>query len=187
MGQRPTDPPKSGTEGTAEARGAGEAHPEPSHFEGIGKALRRLRVHRGFKQFEMAREAGITKAMLSAYETSKRRPSLNTLSQLLDALGADLADLHRALLAEQRDHHLLSGTRSDLGPSTAYPRHLPARGVAEGTDVYRVLGVQAPLPPAEELAMTEMLGGFHKLLRYLHLQQAKRAAEGDRRRNRESF
>ncbi|MEM7048005.1 MAG: helix-turn-helix transcriptional regulator [Acidobacteriota bacterium] len=145
-----------------------------THFDGIGQALRRLRVHRGLKQFEAAQAAGITKAMLSAYETAKRRPSLGTLAHLLDALGADLGDLHRALVAEQRDQALLSPRPS---PEALYRRlPAPALEVAENPDVYRVLGVQDPLPPAEELALTEMLGGFHKLLRYLHLEQARRAA-----------
>ena len=76
---------------------------------GLGGALRRLRVHRDFKQFETAAAAGITKAMLSAYETGKRRPSLKTLSRLLEALDADLGDLHRALVAERYGDAVFGG------------------------------------------------------------------------------
>ena len=45
----------------------------------------------------MADAAGITKAMLSAYETGKQKPSLDTLEKILAALDGDLNDLHNAL------------------------------------------------------------------------------------------
>lgn len=141
---------------------------------GLGGALRRLRVHRDLKQYETAGAAGITKAMLSAYETGKRRPSLKTLSRLLEALDADLGDLHRALVAEHYGDVVFGG-RTRAGSrrpavDAPYPTHAPddAPGVAEGPDVYQVLGVDRPLAPAEEVALSEMLSGFHNLLRYLH-------------------
>jgi transcriptional regulator with XRE-family HTH domain len=135
---------------------------------GLGGALRRLRVHRDLKQFETAAAAGITKAMLSAYETGKRRPSLKTLGRLLEALDADLGDLHRALVTERHGDALLGRGRRLAGD--AYP---PAAAgarfeVAEPPDVYRVLGTGRRLPAAEEVALSEMLHGFHNLLRYLH-------------------
>jgi len=67
----------------------------------IGPALRRLRMRRGLRQYEAAERAGVTKAMLSAYETGKRRPSLKTLDSLLEAMQAHLGDLHRALVEER--------------------------------------------------------------------------------------
>jgi len=45
----------------------------------------------------VADTAGITKAMLSAYETGKQKPSLDTLEKILAALECDLNDLHNAL------------------------------------------------------------------------------------------
>lgn len=140
---------------------------------GLGGALRRLRVHRDLKQYETAGAAGITKAMLSAYETGKRRPSLKTLSRLLEALDADLGDLHRALVAERHGNAVLGGfggrprrRPADDVPYPAVPDD--ALEVAEAADVYRVLGVDRQLPAAEEVALSEMLSGFHNLLRYLH-------------------
>ena len=83
------------------------AQPEPEHDDGkqkpglnfrhIGKALRWLRSQRSQKQRDLADSAGITPAMLSAYETGKHRPSLDTVDRLLRALGCDVYDLTRAL------------------------------------------------------------------------------------------
>jgi transcriptional regulator with XRE-family HTH domain len=134
---------------------------------GLGGALRRLRVHRDLKQYQTAAAAGITKAMLSAYETGKRRPSLKTLGRLLEALDADLGDLHRALVTEHHGDALFGRRRA---ADDAYPPAAPepALEVAEPPDVYRVLGTRNRLPAAEEVALAEMLSGFHNLLRYLH-------------------
>ena len=140
---------------------------------GLGAALRRLRVHRDLKQYETAAAAGITKAMLSAYETGKRRPSLKTLGRLLEALDADLGDLHRALVTERYGDALFGrGGRPADDASYPTPASTAAPGsgfeVAEPPDVYGVLGTRRRLAAAEEVAFSEMLRGFHNLLRYLH-------------------
>ena len=66
-------------------------------FQGLGRALRWLRDRQGKRQYQVADAAGITKAMLSAYETGKQKPSLDTLEKILAALDCDLNDLHNAL------------------------------------------------------------------------------------------
>ena len=63
----------------------------------IGRALRWMREHRNLKQYQVARSAGVTRPMLSAYETGKQLPSLITLANILDALDAGLEELARAL------------------------------------------------------------------------------------------
>ncbi|HSS48010.1 MAG TPA: hypothetical protein VLX28_03590, partial [Thermoanaerobaculia bacterium] len=40
--------------------------------------------------------------------------------------------------------------------------------LSERLDVQRILGRRQALPPEEERAMSEMLDGFHRFLRYLH-------------------
>ena len=55
-------------------------------FDGLGKALRWLRAKQDKRQYQVAELAGITKAMLSAYETGKQRPSLETLEKIMEAL-----------------------------------------------------------------------------------------------------
>lgn len=69
----------------------------PSVLSGLGQALRWLREKQSRKQYRVADDAGITKGMLSAYETGRQRPSLETLEKLLETLGCDLNDLHNAL------------------------------------------------------------------------------------------
>ncbi|MES1211178.1 MAG: helix-turn-helix transcriptional regulator, partial [Acidobacteriota bacterium] len=68
-----------------------------STFQGLGRALRWLRDRQGKRQYQVADAAGITKAMLSAYETGKQKPSLDTLEKILDALACNLNDLHNSL------------------------------------------------------------------------------------------
>lgn len=63
----------------------------------IGPALRLLRQQRGLRQVEAARRAGVTKAMLSAFERCRRLPSLRTLDKILAALDARLLDLGAAV------------------------------------------------------------------------------------------
>ena len=54
-------------------------------FDGLGRSLRWLRERQVKRQYQVAAGAGITKAMLSAYETGKQNPSLDTLEKILDA------------------------------------------------------------------------------------------------------
>jgi len=142
---------------------------------GLGPALRWMRERRGRKQYQVASAAGITKGMLSAYETGRQRPSLETLDKILATLECDLNDLHNSL-------QIVNGRPAGLvrppGPPAAlaawgdaYPlAAVPASEVAEPrvVDVYGALGIGTPLPPEEERALSEILGGFHHLVRYLH-------------------
>lgn len=125
-------------------------------LQGLGDALRRLREKRGRRQYQLAEEAGITKAMLSAYETGKQNPSLVTLEKILDALDADLGGLAEALDYVNERPKAPPAARVRAGGG---PRALP--------DVRAVLGV-SDLPREEEEALAQMLDGFHRLLRYLH-------------------
>ena len=136
-----------------------------STFDGLGRALRWLRDERGKRQFQVADAAGITKPMLSAYETGRQKPSLESLEKILDAMGVDLADLDSALAK-------VNGREATRPQRGWEPYPLPRGGAAEevadgGADLYRSVGVQGPLPRWQEEAMTEMLHGFHMLLRHL--------------------
>lgn len=130
-------------------------------FEGLGKALRWLREKQNKRQYQVAESAGITKAMLSAYETGKQKPSLETLEKILDALGLGLPELSVTLdLVNERR---VSGPLSTLGAFTA-----PRSSENSGSGLYHVLGEDQQLPQEEEQALSEMLHGFHRLIRYLH-------------------
>jgi len=144
-----------------------------SIFHGLGRALRWLRDRQGKRQYQVADAAGITKAMLSAYETGKQKPSLDTLEKILAALECDLNDLHNALqIVNERPEAIRrsGGQREGAWPG---PRRDSAEGAHDGgeresPDVYNILGINRPLPALEERALSEMLQGFHKLVRYLH-------------------
>jgi len=141
-----------------------------SVLNGIGQALRWLRDRLGKKQYQVAEAAGITKGMLSAYETGRQRPSLETLEKLLSTLGCDLHDLHNAI-------QIVNGRPAAMRPGRLEAE--PGGGREHGfPDLYSVLGQTEPLPPELERAFGQLLDGFHKLIRYMH-RAFDRRPEGD--------
>jgi transcriptional regulator with XRE-family HTH domain len=143
-----------------------------SIFHGLGRALRWLRDRQSKRQYQVADAAGITKAMLSAYETGKQKPSLDTLEKILSALECDLNDLHNALqIVNERPEAI---RRSGGAREGTWPGHPREYGRDESPNVYNILGINRPLPAMEEQALSEMLRGFHKLVRYLHDSVAQR-------------
>jgi len=155
-------------------------------FQGLGRALRWLRDRQSKRQYQVADAAGITKAMLSAYETGKQKPSLDTLEKILAALDGDLNDLHNALQIVNERPEAIRKSGSKSGAWQLYRRDRQEEGDesdsaanAAGVDLYRVLGVDYPLPPEEEQALSEMLEGFHKLVRFFHASAASVGASGE--------
>jgi predicted nucleotidyltransferase/DNA-binding XRE family transcriptional regulator len=55
-----------------------------------GPVLRRARKAAGLTQAELARRAGVTQSVISAYEAGRREPALSTLTRLINATGATL-------------------------------------------------------------------------------------------------
>jgi transcriptional regulator with XRE-family HTH domain len=155
-----------------------------STLNGLGQALRWLRDRQGKKQYQVADAAGITKGMLSAYETGRQRPSLETLEKVLQTLGCDLNDLHNAIQIINGRPEKMKRRGEGMGEEEAAPA---AGEGAQGKDeegrtaLQRVLGKSEALPVEEERAFTEMLDGFHRLLRYFHdtFSQERRRREGD--------
>ncbi|HEY3571124.1 MAG TPA: helix-turn-helix transcriptional regulator [Thermoanaerobaculia bacterium] len=134
-------------------------------LNGLGQALRWLRDRQGKKQYQVADTAGITKGMLSAYETGRQRPSLETLEKILDTLGCDLNDLHNAIqIINGRPEKM---KRRGEGVEEDQPVSRPEGGGGR-SEVQRILGRRDPLAFEEERAFSEMLDGFHRLLRYFH-------------------
>lgn len=137
-------------------------------LNGLGQALRWLRDRQGKKQYQVAESAGITKGMLSAYETGRQRPSLETLEKILDTLGCDLNDLHNAIqIINGRPEQMRrrgEGVEDEGAPGGGSENPEPG----SRNDLQRILGRREPLPAEEEKALSEMLDGFHKFLRYLH-------------------
>jgi len=147
-------------------------------FDGLGQALRWLRDRQTKKQYQVADAAGITKGMLSAYETGRQRPSLETLEKLLSTLECDLNDLHNALqLVNGRPNQMRprdGGLFATLEPGASGPAQGGSEGGGEGgADLYQILGIRHRLAAEEERALSEMLAGYHRLIRYLHRQAAQ--------------
>jgi transcriptional regulator with XRE-family HTH domain len=127
-----------------------------------------MRERQGMKQYQVADAAGITKGMLSSYETGRQRPSVETLEKVLGTLRCDLHDLHNALQIVNGRPQVMRQRVGDIA----------AAAVPGGprTDVYRILGLADPMPPEEEQAMTQVLDGFHRLIRHLHERTRKSLA-----------
>ena len=132
-----------------------------SVMNGLGQALRWLRDRQSKKQYQVAESAGITKGMLSAYETGRQRPSLETLEKILTTLGCDLNDLHNAIqIINGRPERIKQrgegvgeepetaakpdGGGADGGPEGPRPARSPAARGGEG--VRRDAG-RLPSPP----------------------------------------
>jgi transcriptional regulator with XRE-family HTH domain len=145
----------------------------PSVLDGLGQALRWLRDRQGKKQYQVAEAAGITKGMLSAYETGRQRPSLETLDKLLGTLGCTLHDLHNAV-------EIVNGRpavgRTSVLPSDSAVGRWRDRGFP---DLYSILGHSNPLPPDLERAFGQLLDGFHQLVRYMHANLLERLPRMD--------
>jgi transcriptional regulator with XRE-family HTH domain len=139
-------------------------------MDGLGQALRWLRERLGKKQYQVAEAAGITKGMLSAYETGRQRPSLETLDKLLGTLGCTLHDLHNAI-------EIVNG-RPAVG-RTAIPGEGARWRDRSFPDLYSILGHTGSLPPELEQAFEQLLDGFHQLVRYMHATLLERLPEKD--------
>ena len=63
----------------------------------VPEALRLIRQGTGLRQTDVAARSGLTKAMLSSYETGKTLPTLASLTAVLVAIGKDLSDFQEVL------------------------------------------------------------------------------------------
>jgi transcriptional regulator with XRE-family HTH domain len=80
----------------------------PGAFRHLPGALRMLRDRQGLTQRRLAELAGCTLKQISAYETARQRPRIETLERILGVLDADVTDLARAmdgLAAVERGGH----------------------------------------------------------------------------------
>jgi len=128
--------------------------------------LRWLRNQRGQKQREVARAAGITPAMLSAYETGKHRPSLDTTERVLTALRCDVVDLTKALQIVKVSENAFQGQGDE-----AAPREGEGRSAAPIDERIHHLIREHPdgaeLSQQEEVVISGLLSSMIQLMRYL--------------------
>lgn len=81
----------------------------------IGSALRLLRHQRGIRQYEAARRARVTKAVLSAYENRRRLPSRSCQEVCKRASGGGLLIGGFKDLLDDSDAVAVAGAEGDLG------------------------------------------------------------------------
>lgn len=146
-----------------------------SRLRNLGHALRYLRILSERKQFEVAEVAGITRAMLSAYERGSREPSLTTLTKILDALAVDFAGLQKALDRVESGDAPLEASRAPTARFPPFPRgpspdgrHLDPTHPAE---LARFVGESGGLASEEAAAYGQMVRGFLGWLRAVHRAQ----------------
>ncbi len=63
----------------------------------VPEALKLIRQGAGFRQTDVSERSGLTKAMLSSYETGKTLPNLASLTAFLSAIDKDLSDFQEVL------------------------------------------------------------------------------------------
>lgn len=135
-------------------------------FNRLGRALRWIRQRQGKKQFEIASDARITKAMLSSYENEKQRPTLETLERILAALRVDLDGLAYAMRAVVQEEQSKAAGTSGTPARSAHPADLDPWASSGSIDLQQLLHMPRSLESAEATAVGQMLQGFHSLLRY---------------------
>lgn len=87
-------------------------------FEGLGRALARLREQAGFSTQTQASEAlKIDKGQLSRWENECPRPTLENLGRLLAGYGATVADLSAILMGGGEPVSKKAGAEEERGPS----------------------------------------------------------------------
>jgi transcriptional regulator with XRE-family HTH domain len=128
---------------------------------GLGQALRWLREKQARKQYRVADNAGITKGMLSAYETGRQRPSLETLEKILQTLGCDLNDLHNALQIVNGHPERIKGWRGWQTEGLLEPEGLAGPGRPESGAVALGSAGFARSPGSAGSATANHPGGYY--------------------------
>jgi uncharacterized protein len=100
-----------------------------------GTLLRRARAGAGLSQAELAARAGVTRSVISAYESGHRQPALLTLAALIEAAGYELA------IGVRRQPRRLSRLSGPVGRRVRRRRRdLTAAAAAHGVRNLRVFG-----------------------------------------------
>jgi transcriptional regulator with XRE-family HTH domain len=123
--------------------------------EEVGKALRFLRKRRAMTQRAVAEKAGISKNLLSNWETGTTAPSLSSLEKVMGVLRVDLLELYNAmnLMAGKPFREPRLRSFSEVG---AYLSAEPP-----------YTRVRPGIPPAESTEMVDSLRLFLGLLRMM--------------------
>lgn len=106
-------------------------------FHRLDRALEILRIQAGLRQIDIARRAEITPAMISEYESGKKRPHVDTLGKILTVLDADVHALANALRSAQREE--IEQERPEATTPGDQNRHRATRALGEMTTAFDTL------------------------------------------------
>ncbi len=120
-------------------------------FGRLGKAIQWLRQNAELRQNEVASRAGITKAMISSYESGRSQPTLMTLDKILAAVGANLYAFSEAL-------DLVNNRPRQIPP--------PPNKSFQNIEALKALDL-GNLASGEQEAFEQMLVGFRRWLLFL--------------------
>ena len=62
-------------------------------LQGLGKAIRELRAERGWSQEELSLRTGVHRNYIGGIERAERKPTLETVAVLAQALGVTASEL----------------------------------------------------------------------------------------------
>ena len=100
------------------------------------RLLKEARTRAGLTQVELARRAGVTQSVISAYESAKRQPSMPMLVDLVNATGMQLA-----IQVQPVPGHTLDRLTGPIGRRVRERREEIVRVAAEhGAENLRVFG-----------------------------------------------
>lgn len=76
-----------------------------------GDNIRRIRKEKGLTQSQLAKKAGISEISVRKYESGKRKPKLETMEKIANALDVPLDEIldHRSLLLQLMESLQISG------------------------------------------------------------------------------
>ena len=143
-------------------------------FHRLDRALEILRIQAGLKQIDIARRAEITAAMISEYESGKKRPHVDTLGKILAVLDADAHALANALRTAQREE--IEQALPEAATSDDAARRRATRAIGELTTAFDTLSRaltdlllevpaeamrQPPASPSNQRSCQAPVSGFH--------------------------
>lgn len=76
---------------------------------GFSENLKQIRIKKGFSQKEIAERLGVSQPSYAQYESGKRKPKLETLSKIADALDITIVEFLAELSPIKPDLQLFAG------------------------------------------------------------------------------
>lgn len=145
-----------------------------SAFARLPQALRLLRKRRGWTQRELAAAVGFTVKQVSAYETGRQRPRIETLERILDQLQANARVLAQTMAAFDERRR----TGGDGRPRRAL--RLTAAGRARRDGKPQPVGIEGEARPSSRdtlRSLAERLPALRMLADELALDMVNASAE----------